>query len=127
MEIHRSHRSPNVSPDRIQEASSISQSLKLSNLSADQSFDFLNERSVGKIITDEDDELIKVGVNTYKEYFFGYYGGWRFILIVNTAMMVFLAFKLCADYITGKWADDPDQSGDKFAFYSLLSFAFAAG
>ena len=56
-----------------------------------------------------------------------YFGGWKFIILVNLAMGIFTIFKLCTDYITGQWADDPDQSGSKFTYYSLLSFGFAVG
>ena len=99
----------------------------MAELSVDKSAENVGNEEAGKIITDEDDELIKIGFNTYKDYFMNYYGGWKFIILVNSAMVVFTGFRLCTDYITGKWADDPDQSGDKFAYYSILSFTFAVG
>ncbi len=34
----------------------------------------------GKIMTDEDDEVIRVGFQSYKRYFMNYYGGWNFII-----------------------------------------------
>lgn len=35
----------------------------------------------GKIISDENDEVIKIDFNCYKRYFMNYYGGWTFIIL----------------------------------------------
>ena len=35
----------------------------------------------GKIISDENDEIIKIDFNCYKRYFMNYYGGWTFIIL----------------------------------------------
>jgi len=37
-------------------------------------------KNKGKIMTDEDNEVISVGFQSYKRYFMNYYGGWNFII-----------------------------------------------
>ena len=37
-------------------------------------------KNKGKMMTDEDNELIRVGFESYKRYFMNYNGGWSFII-----------------------------------------------
>lgn len=75
--------------------------------------------SKGKITTDEDDEQILVNFQTYREYFMDYFGGWSFIFLSNFSMIAYIVAKLFSDYLMGNWANDPDQGGAHFLFYTL--------
>ena len=41
----------------------------------------INKQKKGKIISDENDEIIRINFNSYKRYFMKYYGGWSFIIL----------------------------------------------
>ncbi len=55
-------------------------------------------------MTDEDNEVIRVGFQSYKRYFMNYYGGWNFIIASQLSMSFMLAAKLVSDYYVGQWA-----------------------
>lgn len=59
----------------------------------------------GKIISDENDELIKIDFKSYKRYFMNYYGGWSFIILSQLAMTLFIVSKLANDYMMGAWSE----------------------
>lgn len=59
----------------------------------------------GKIISDENDEIIKIDFNCYKRYFMNYYGGWTFIILSQLSMIFFIVSKLANDYMIGAWSE----------------------
>lgn len=75
-------------------------------------------------MTDEDNELIRVGFESYKRYFMNYNGGWSFIIASQLSMCFMLAAKLVSDYYIGQWASDLDQK-NTLKKYSILVFALA--
>jgi ABC-type multidrug transport system fused ATPase/permease subunit len=77
----------------------------------------------GKMMTDENLEDSRVGLDGYKR-FLGYLGGWRFIILSQLSMIGFSVFKILSDYQVGHWATSPEQSKD-FAYYSSLTFLYA--
>ncbi len=77
----------------------------------------------GKIITNENEEDNKVGLEAYKKYL-SYIGGWKFVVMTQLAMVGFAFFKILSDYQVGNWATSPEQSSN-FVYYSLLSLLYA--
>lgn len=65
------------------------------------------EQGEGKMMSNENDEVIQVNFGTYKRYFLEYYGGWRFVFTSQLAMILFLTSQFMENYIVGAWADDP--------------------
>jgi len=63
-----------------------------------------SKRNNGKIVSDEDDEIIKVGWNCYKTFFKNYFGGWKFILITIFAQVMFNISRIGSDFLIGNWA-----------------------
>lgn len=61
----------------------------------------------GKIMTNENEEDNKVGLDAYKKYL-KYLGGWKFIVLSQLAMVGFTSFKILSDYQVGNWASSPD-------------------
>jgi ATP-binding cassette subfamily C (CFTR/MRP) protein 1 len=61
----------------------------------------------GKMMSNENDEVIQVNFSTYYRYFIEYYGGWRFVFTSQIAMLLFLTSQFLENYIVGSWADDP--------------------
>ncbi len=51
----------------------------------------------GKMMTDEFKEDARVGIEGYKR-FLKFLGGWRFIILSQSAMIAFTAFKILSDY-----------------------------
>lgn len=76
------------------------------------------------MMTNENDEEIKVTFWTYKSYFGEYWGGWRFYLIYTFVMFLFVGFKTGGDYFIGLWAQSSDQRAD-LTYYGCLTFAFS--
>ena len=76
------------------------------------------------MMTDEQDEKIKVTFGSYYTFFKDYYGGVKFFSLSIISMLLFLASKMSADYLIGHWALQKDQKSN-FQFYCGLSFAFA--
>jgi hypothetical protein len=74
----------------------------------------------GKMMSDENLEDSRVGLDSYK-VFLNYLGGWKFIVLTQAAMIGFTSFKILSDYQVGNWAASPDQS-KRFAYYSALTF-----
>jgi len=76
------------------------------------------------MISNENDEVIKVTSQTYRDYIGKYFGGCKFIIISNIAMILFTCFGLSSDYIIGDWTSQKDQL-EKVWLYSALSLTFA--
>jgi len=76
------------------------------------------------MIKDENEEVIKITSDTYKEYIGKYFGGCKLIVISNIAMILFTCFGLGSDYIIGDWTSRKDQLAQVW-LYSGLSLAFA--
>ena len=64
----------------------------------------------GKMMTDEDDEIIEVNFGTYKRYVMDFYGGWSFIFMSQFAMILVLCSDLSLEYVIGAWGNDPEQA-----------------
>jgi hypothetical protein len=62
----------------------------------------------GKMISDENEEIIEVTFKTYKDYVGKYFGGCCFLLITNFSMQLYTFFTLAADYVIGDWTIQPD-------------------
>jgi len=77
------------------------------------------------MIKDENDEVIKITFQTYKDYVGNYFGGCKLIVVSNIAMILFTFFSLGADYIIGDWTSQKNQL-EKVWLYSGLSLAFAS-
>lgn len=78
--------------------------LKIDNKKKDKT-----KKSKGKIITDEDDEKIKITFNSYSSYFNKYYGC-SFYFTVIFAMSGVICGRVGSDYTIGQWAFD--RNGD---------------
>jgi ABC-type multidrug transport system fused ATPase/permease subunit len=75
----------------------------------------------GKMMTDEDDEIIEVNFGTYKRYVMDFYGGWCFIFMSQFAMILVLCSDLTLEYVIGAWGNDPEQAGSEYRFYAITS------
>lgn len=63
----------------------------------------------GRIIRDEQDEIIKVQWESYKKYY-RLAGGFCIVLALNLTIISFIGCQLVANYYTQKWAyADPDS------------------
>jgi hypothetical protein len=61
-------------------------------------------KNKGKIMTDENDEDIAVGIGIYWKLYYQYYG-LSFIISSNLVMCAFVCSRLCNDYLVGNWAE----------------------
>ncbi len=61
----------------------------------------------GKMMSDENQEDSRVGLESYKQ-FIKYLGGWKFIVALQLTMVGFTCFKILSDYQVGNWAASPD-------------------
>ena len=77
----------------------------------------------GKMMENENDEVIDITLATYKKYFGHYWNGTVFFLLGNLAMIGFMMCWLGGDYLIGNWATKPDQQTN-FWYYCGLSFVF---
>jgi ABC-type multidrug transport system fused ATPase/permease subunit len=95
------------------------------NISDNKSSSSDNNQTVvsGKMMSDENLEDSRVGLDSYK-VFLNYLGGWKFIVLTQVAMIGFTSFKILSDYQVGNWAASPDQS-KRFGYYSALTFGYA--
>lgn len=77
----------------------------------------------GKILEDEEKEVIRVERSTYKQLL-KQAGGWQMIVIVNVIMVAFVASQMYADYLLGRWSEDlsEKQSDSGFSYYTLMVF-----
>ena len=68
-----------------------------------------DRKAKGKMIQNENEEVIKITSDTWKEYIGKYFGGCKLIIISNIAMILFTCFGLSSDYIIGDWTSQKDQ------------------
>jgi hypothetical protein len=61
----------------------------------------------GKMMSDENQEDSRVGLESYKQ-FIKYLGGLKFIVALQLTMVGFTCFKILSDYQVGNWAASPD-------------------
>ena len=64
----------------------------------------LEAKEKGRIIKDEQDEIIKVQWESYKKYY-RLAGGFLTVLVLNLTIWSFIFAQLVANYYTQKWAD----------------------
>ena len=77
-------------------------------------------KQAGRIINDEQDEIVKVEMQSYAKYF-KFAGGWWVIIIFNIIMMFFIACQMAGNYFTQKWAyGSPEDQQDHFEFYAIM-------
>lgn len=62
----------------------------------------------GKMMEDENDEVIDITYKTYLKYFNTYWNGPIFFLSGNLAMVGFMVCSLAQDYLIGDWALKPN-------------------
>ena len=62
----------------------------------------ITEEDDGKIIKDENEEVIKVVRSSYK-MLMANSGGWKYFILLNIAMSLLVYFKIQLDYTIGKW------------------------
>jgi hypothetical protein len=55
------------------------------------------------MIKSENEEVIKITTQTYKNYIGNYFGGCYFLVVTNLSMIIFTFFGLGADYVIGDW------------------------
>ena len=60
-------------------------------------------KEAGRIINDEQDEIVKVEMETYAKYF-RYAGGWCVIIIYCLILICFISCQMASNYLTQKWA-----------------------
>ena len=60
-------------------------------------------KQAGRIIKDEQDEIVKVEFESYAKYF-RFAGGWPVIVIFTFLMVGFILCQLAANFYTQKWA-----------------------
>lgn len=65
--------------------------------------------SLGRMTTNENDQKLEVTYKTYQRYIFRYFGGWKFIITSNLAIIAFTQCKLYNDYLLGVWAQHTGQ------------------
>ena len=82
------------------------------------------KKKKGKMIKDENEEVIKITWRTYRNYFGKYYGGWPFLIITNVSMVLYCVSSIGCDYVVGDWTSQKDQQAS-VGFYSSMSLAFA--
>ena len=79
-------------------------------------------KQAGRIIRDEQDEIVKVELESYRKYF-RFAGGCSVIVIFNLIMMTFVFVGFAANYYTQKWAyGTPEEQQDNYGFYAYMIF-----
>ena len=79
-------------------------------------------KKAGRIIEDEQDEIVKVLWKSYMMYF-NYSGGWPILIWINLQVFAFVAAQMFGNYYTQKWAYSSEEGQhDKFWFYFWMIF-----
>ncbi|CDW87468.1 abc transporter [Stylonychia lemnae] len=80
----------------------------------------------GKILEDEDKEIIRVQPESYKTLL-RLSGGWQLLLIVNFAMIFFVGSQVYSDYLIGKWTQSlsDDKGKEDFKYFTFMVFGMA--
>jgi len=58
----------------------------------------------GKMMDDENEEVINVEWSTYKAYV-KMFGGWKVFIGINIIMMGYMATSIISNYLLGQWSD----------------------
>lgn len=79
----------------------------------------------GKILEDEEDEIITVEAKTYLRYM-RLSGGWCSYLFLNLLLVGFILTKIYGDYLIGDWSEHL-QTGSyaDFKYYTYMVFGFS--
>lgn len=74
-------------------------------MSQDRSYEDSNEilEEDGKMMEDENNEIIKVDWRCYRTYFGRYWRGYTFFLLANLSMIGYMASWMAGDYLVGNW------------------------
>lgn len=96
------------------------------DLSQDISYEDANEllEEDGKMMEDENNEIIKIDWKCYKKYFGRYWNGCTFLVLGNLSMVGYMASWMAGDYLVGNWTTQLDQRTN-FKYYASLSLTFA--
>jgi ABC-type multidrug transport system fused ATPase/permease subunit len=82
------------------------------------------EKNDGKIIRDDDDEDVKVGLETYKQLV-GLFGGMKY-LILACLVSAFLCYcRIKTDYVIAQWGNDMELQKTKYGQFIIVVSAFA--
>jgi len=82
------------------------------------------DKNDGKIIRDDDDEDVKVGLETYKQLV-GLFGGMKY-LILACFVTAFLCYcRIKTDYVIAQWGSDVELQKTKYGQFILVVSAFA--
>jgi len=84
--------------------------------------DTIERAKKGKIITDENEEINKVGIKVYLQYI-AYTGGWCNVLLINIIAILQITAKSFTDLLVGSWATAADQHS-KYWYYFGFYFGF---
>jgi len=79
----------------------------------------------GRIIKDENEEVIRVTGSTYLQLL-QYCGGWPYLLLLNFVMLAFVLCKIKTDYTIGLWAKDTDLQQENFTIFTVMVFSYAS-
>jgi hypothetical protein len=74
-------------------------------------------------MTNEDDEDIQVSFKCWVQYFSKYYGC-SFIILSQSAMLLFIGSNVARDYIVGNWARNEDAFTN-YSYYFRWSLIFS--
>lgn len=86
----------------------------------------MEKQSIGRMTHLETDYEERVTSLTYKRYIFEYFGGWRFIIMSNLAIITFTQAKLYNDYLLGVWSQNTSaEQHDEFYFYAIMIVGFS--
>lgn len=78
----------------------------------------------GRIIKDENEEIIRVEVRSYLDLLnFG--GGYWNLVFLNLVMLCFVLCKIKTDYTIGLWAKDTDIQHSNFKLFAVTVFCYA--
>lgn len=66
------------------------------------------DKDKGKIITNENEDVVTVGFATYWHYFSKYYGFWFFVTL-SLVMAMLLCSRVGFDYMIGLWANSSPE------------------
>jgi ABC-type multidrug transport system fused ATPase/permease subunit len=84
----------------------------------------VNADNDGKIIKDENEEVIRVHMRSYIDLLnFG--GGYCNLVFLNFVMLCFVLCKIKTDYTIGLWAKDTDIQHTNFKLFAVTVFCYA--
>ena len=89
--------------------------------------DETKKKEKGKIMTDENEENIRINFATWRRFYTTYYGYVFYLALIFTCSLMIIS-KAANDYIIGHWALSEDQISN-FGYYGTLSvlLAFTTG